>query len=252
MAIPEKLGSVFYRSFLTPQGQAFYDRLHAQLLQGDFSGEISFAISDLDTSAEDCFAAYKALRDDKPDLFFLGYPLEFCRNGDSGTLKFPILYTPETIERIWTQVRRYLCKITRETADKSMVDREALIYGRIAKSMTYKDQHDYRDHSLVGPVLFKEGVCEGQNALLLLCLRRVGIPCIKVYGKTKADEWHCWTVAWIDAKPVHCDVTWERQPAAEGFKYFNLTDDEISTNHFEFKSARIPVCSVSVCSDSDI
>lgn len=34
MKAPEKLGSEYYRGFLTRQGQAFYDRINAQLLPG--------------------------------------------------------------------------------------------------------------------------------------------------------------------------------------------------------------------------
>ena len=43
--IPEKLGSEYYRGFLTRQGQAFYDRINAQLLRGDYSGKTTFSIN---------------------------------------------------------------------------------------------------------------------------------------------------------------------------------------------------------------
>ena len=77
----------------------------------------------------------------------------------------------------------------------------------IARKLSYNNHSDVRDHNIVGPILMSSGVCEGHNALLLLCFRRIGIPCIKVYGKTKTDGWHCWTIAWINGTPVHCDVT---------------------------------------------
>lgn len=38
MKAPEKLGSEYYRGFLTRQGQAFYDRINAQLLPGGLLG----------------------------------------------------------------------------------------------------------------------------------------------------------------------------------------------------------------------
>lgn len=92
--IPEKLGSEYYRGFLSRQGQAFYDCLQAQLLRGDHSGKTALFISSPETAASDGFAAYKTLRDDHPEFFYLGSQSEFTRSGRIGTLKYPILYAP--------------------------------------------------------------------------------------------------------------------------------------------------------------
>ncbi len=241
--IPEKLGAAYYRGFLTGQGQAFYDRIHAQLLRGDYSGTTTFSISSPETAASDCFAAYKAIRDDHPEFFYLGFQSEFTRRGRSGTLQYPILYAPEIIERIQKQVRKRIYSIVRGTAYLSVVDRETLVYERIARRIVYSNHGDVRDHNIVGPILLSSGVCEGQNALLLLCFRRIGIPCIKVYGKTDEDGWHCWTVAWIGETPVHCDVTWDgAEHGMVRFDYFNLSDRQISGDHYSFRCDRVPVC----------
>lgn len=242
--LPGKLGSEYYRGFLTRQGQIFYDCINAQLLRGDYSGRISFSISNPETSASDCFAAYKAIKDDHPEYFFLGFQSEFTHSGQIGTLRYPILYTVDIIDRIRQQMRKSIYHIVRGTAGLSTMERETLVYERIAKKLAYTNNGDVRDHSIVGPVLMSSGVCEGYNALLLLCFRRIGIPCIKVYGKTKADGWHCWTIAWINSIPVHCDITWDG--AKEGtlrFNYLNLSDDQISGDHYDFRDSRIPICS---------
>lgn len=241
--IPEKLGSEYYRSFLTPQGQAFYDRIHTQLLRRDYTGQTIFSIDQPETAAADAFAAYKAVRDDHPEYFYLGLKSRFTWLGRSGTLKYPILYAPDRIERIRKQLRKSVYLLVRGTAALGTLDRETLVYERIARKLTYTDHNDIRDHNIVGPILLSSGVCEGYNALLLLCFRRIGIPCIKVYGKTKSDGWHCWTIAWIDGVPVHCDVTWDRM--TEGivrFDYLNLSDEEIAADHHDFKGSHLPVC----------
>lgn len=242
--IPEKLGSEYYRGFLTRQGQAFYDRIKAQLLRGDYSGSTTFSVRIPETSASDGFAAYKAIRDDHPEFFYLGFQSEFTRRGRTGTLEYPILYTPKIIDRIWQQARKSIYRTVRETAHLPMIEREILVYERISKKLTYSNHDDVRDHSIVGPVLLSSGVCEGYNALLLLCFRRIGIPCIKVYGRTKTGGWHCWTIAWINGIPVHCDVTWDG--AKEGvvcFDYLNLSDEQVSGDHYDFKGIHVPVCS---------
>lgn len=241
--IPEKLGSEYYRQFLTHQGQAFYDCINAQLLRKEYIGKINVSISDFETSVSDCFAAYKAIRDDHPEYFYLGFQSEFTHYGQTGTLTYPILYSPDIIERIQQQMRKSIYRLVCGTAHLQTMDKQILVYERIAKKLSYVNHGDIRDHNIVGPILLSSGVCEGHNALLILCFRRIGIPCIKVYGKIKKNSWHCWTIAWINGTPVHCDVTWDG--AEEGivyFNYLNLSDVQISRDHYDFKSKKIPSC----------
>lgn len=240
---PEKLGRQFYRDHLSKQGQVFYDCINAQLLRKDYSGSTHLPISDAATSASDSFSAYKAIRDDHPEYFFLGWQCQLVRKGETATLQYPMLYAPDIIARIDKQLRKSICQIVRGTATLPLVEREMLVYERIAKKLSYTNNNDVRDHNIVGPVLMSAGVCEGHNALLLLCLRRIGIPCIKVYGKVKAGGWHCWAIAWINGTAVHCDVTWDGpKEGAVCFNYFNLSDEQISVDHFEFKGTQIPAC----------
>ena len=241
--VPEKLGSEYYRGILSQQGRAFYDQINSDLLRMDYSGKSTFQVSAPETASSDCFAAYKAVRDDHPEYFFLGFQSEFTLLGQTGALTYPILYDAETIERIRLVLRKSIYRIVRGTAHMQMIEREKTVYERISRMLSYANHNDVRDHNIVGPILTASGVCEGYNALLLLCLRRIGIPCIKVYGKTGTDGWHCWTITWIEGMPVHCDVTWEkREGGIVCFNYFNLSDDRIANDHFGFRSAHIPAC----------
>ncbi len=242
--VPEKFGAEYYRSFLTKRGKSFYDRINRQLLEEDYSGKIVFNLSPGSSSSGDAFAAYKAIRDDHPEFFFLDHHSEFISSRNTGTLKYTVLYPPQEIRRIRLQLRKTIFRIVRGTAERPEEERERVVYERIAKKMSYTNHYDARDHNVVGPVLLSNGVCEGQNALLMLCLRRVGIPCIKVYGKTKDGGSHCWTMAWVNGIPVHCDVTWDR--AVEGcvrYNYLNLSDKQIGADHFDFSGERTPVSS---------
>lgn len=242
MSVPEKFGSEYYRGFLSRQGKMIYDTINAQLLRRDFSGQTMFSSSDPSSAASDGFAAYKAIRNDHPEYFYLGYECKFVNIGRRSTLKYPILYSDEIIARIQQQLRKSICSIVRGTAYLNKIDKEKLVYERIAKMLTYTNHNDVRDHNIVGPILLSTGVCEGHNALLLLCFRRIGIPCIKVLGNTRSEA-HCWTIAWINGNPVHCDVTWDNAKGGHvRFRYFNLSDAKISIDHFDFKSSMIPVC----------
>ena len=242
-SIPDKQGTEYYRQYLSPQGKTFYDEINTQMKGGSYTGIISFPIFHPEQAGADCFAAYKAIRDDHPEYFFLGRQCEFVQKGNTGSLTYPVLYSTESIHRIQIQMRKQVYRLIRGTAYVPEIEKEKIIYERIAKKLSYTDHSDERDHNIVGPVLLSNGVCEGHNALLMMCLRRVEIPCIKVYGKTSEGGWHCWAIAWINGQPAHCDVTWDSPTEGiVGFNYMNLSDDQIGIDHFDFKSGHIPVC----------
>ena len=239
-AVPSDFGAHYRRDRL-PRGAAkIYDRMTAQIDAGARSGALELPDG---CGKEEVHEAYRALRDDRPEYFFLSprYLLESC--GARRTIKDCWLYTPEQCERITRLLRKKLCLLTRGAAWCSPIERETLVYERLARGLRYDNRADARDHNAVGPVLEGTGVCEGHNALLLLALRRVGIPCIKVIGKTARGGAHCWCVAWIDGAPVHCDVTWEKADCgAVPFAHFNLTDEQIAADHFAFRSNGTPRC----------
>ena len=239
-AAPKDFGAHYWRDRLPRTAAKIYDRMTAQIDAGARSGALELPDG---CGREEVHEAYRALRDDRPEYFFLSsrYLLESC--GRKRTIRDCWLYTPEQCERITRLLRKKLCLLTRGAAWRSPLERETLVYERLACKLRYDNRADARDHNAVGPVLESVGVCEGHNALLLLALRRVGVPCIKVIGKTARGGAHCWCVAWIDGAPAHCDVTWEKAVGgAVPFSHFNLTDDEISANHFAFRSNGTPRC----------
>lgn len=241
--VPRKQGSCYYRDMLNAQAKAFYDSIMGRFLQKDYSGTIPLPVTDPVNTGPDCQVAFQAVRDDHPELFYLGNQYELVKSTGQATLKCDILYKEEDILRIRQQLRKRISQLVRSTADKSPAERERMVYERIAMQLSYVNNHDYRDHNIVGPVLLSAGVCEGYTAMLMLCLRQIGIPCIKVYGKSKRDGYHCWNIVWIQGTPVHCDVTWDSpHQGMVFFDYFNLSDKQIGQDHFSFRADNIPVC----------
>lgn len=241
--VPRRQGSFYYRDMLNAQAKAFYDSIMGRFLQEDYSGTIPLPVTDPGNTDPDCQAAFQAVRDDHPELFYLGSRYKLTKSAGQATMSCDILYREQDIPRIRQQLRKRIALLVRGTADKSPADRERLVYERIAMQLSYVDNHDYRDHNIVGPVLLSTGVCEGYNAMLLLCLRQLGIPCIKVYGKSKQGSYHCWSIVWIQGTSVHCDVTWDTpHQGMIFFDYFNLSDEQIGRDHFFFRGDNIPVC----------
>lgn len=239
--VPGDLGRFFYRALLTEQGKQFYDCMVTQFERKEYAGHVPVKIRDQGSAAADAFAAYQAIRDDHPEYFFLGDRCEFVYQGHKGMLHCMILYSASIIERVQLQLRKTISRLLRGTAFQSPLECEKTVYERIAQKLTYEDHHDMRDHSIVGPLLTSSGVCEGYTALLMLCLRRLEIPCIKIYGKTKEDVWHCWCLVWMNEEAMHCDVTWDKPyNGVVQFRYFNLNDQMIAKDHFDFCIDALP------------
>lgn len=243
MSEPRALGRYFYGDRLPGQARRFYDVLDSRLAGGDYRAEVPLTLEERDRADRDAFAACKALRHDRPEYFFLGRKMTFVYcGGREGRLRLQILYTPAEIETLKTTFRKKMLPLMAGTADKSLVQREELIYSRLARQLRYQNTRSEQEHNLVGPLLTTRGVCEGQNALLLYCLRRAGVTCVQVLGKGRTEN-HCWAMVWLNGEPVHCDVTWEKPgKGVMLYRYFNLTDEQISRDHSGFAGQNLPAC----------
>ena len=243
MSEPRALGRYFYGDRLPGQARRFYDVLDSRLAGGDYRAEVPLTLEERDRADRDAVAACKALRQDRPEYFFLGRKMTFfyC-GGREGRLRMQILYTPAEIETLKTTFRQKMLPLMAGTADKSLVQREELIYSRLARQLRYQNTRSEQEHNLVGPMLASRGVCEGQNALLLYCLRRAGVTCVQVLGKGRTEN-HCWAMVWLNGEPVHCDVTWEKPgKGVMLYRYFNLTDEQIARDHSGFAGQNLPAC----------
>lgn len=243
MSEPRALGRYFYGDRLPGQARRFYDVLDSRLAGGDYRAEVPLTLEERDRADHDAFAACKALRHDRPEYFFLGRKMTFFSSGGrEGRLRMQILYTPVEIETLKTTFRRKMLPLMAGMADKSLVQREELIYSRLARQLRYQNTRSEQEHNLVGPMLASRGVCEGQNALLLYCLRRAGVTCVQVLGKGRTEN-HCWAMIWLNGEPVHCDVTWEKPgKGVMLYRYFNLTDEQIARDHSGFAGQNLPAC----------
>lgn len=221
----------YYKNQLTQHGQRIYEALlnninklaldGAVVLHGFYSGQ----------SLSDAADAYIALRDDRPEFYFLDNKVEVI-------LSFPGIlkikqdkrFTFAQIKRINTLLRKEIKNILENCRDSDVLGREKKIYTHIASSYKYREGE--LSHDLSGLIVYKEGVCEAIAGLLVIALREAGIPAIKVHGRAR-NENHCWTKVWIKEQPYHLDVTWDlsSHKAFALYRYFNVTENVILRDH---------------------
>ncbi|WP_051541695.1 transglutaminase domain-containing protein [Clostridium lundense] len=90
-----------------------------------------------------------------------------------------------------------------------------------------------------GILMNGKGVCNGYALTMKMLLNKVGVECEKVDGTTSEGE-HAWNIVKINNNYYHVDTTWD-DPVPDdknkiSYQYFNMTDDEISSDHFWDKS----------------
>ncbi len=109
----------------------------------------------------------------------------------------------------------------------------------------YSQVESYEPFSVIGFLKRRTGVCEAYTDLAQLILQRRGVPCVHIIGPSGAEgdkELHAWLAVKIKGSYYHLDITFndfEDDPYIKDYSYFNLTDEEISSDH-EFDKEKYP------------
>ena len=139
--------------------------------------------------------------------------------------------------------KRWACEVQRESVLNGPVYTNPMmialrIHNLLGVNVKYKETGK-EAHSIVGPLLDMEAVCEGYAKAMKYLLDGYGIPCMVVKGTAKgssesAFEPHGWILAYINGRWRHIDPTFDctlsygKQIRED---YFQLTDDEIQKDH---------------------
>ena len=221
----------YYKNQLTERSKKIYEALLNNISKLALNGVVELHGFYSEQSLSDAANAYIALRDDRPEFYFLDSKVEVI-------LSFPGIlrikqdkrFTFTQIKRINSLLRKEIENIVENCWSADVLIREKKIYEHIAT--TYKYREGELSHDLSGLIVYKEGVCEAIAGLLVIALREAGIPAIKVHGRAR-NENHCWTKVWIKGQPYHLDVTWDLSSykTFAFFRYFNVTEKAILRDH---------------------
>lgn len=221
----------YYKDKLNSQGKQIYEGMLQNIgmlasvgfveLKGFFDGFV----------LRDAKYAYKALRLDRPEYFFLGHNLIMKYSSDGTlTIRHNLKYSKSHVIRMNRVLIHTVRELISGTENMSILDRERTIYIRVGKNFTYKESDNA--HDLSGLLVYKDGVCESLAAMLVVAFREAGIPAIVVQGYGKREA-HRWSKAWIDEVEYYLDVTWDMSKCKcdNHLKYFNLTSQQMSKDH---------------------
>jgi hypothetical protein len=113
---------------------------------------------------------------------------------------------------------------------------EKAIHDYVMKNTTYGEQNHKRESYSPYGLLVLGCDCQiNANATQTLC-RKAGLRCLIINGEAYTlGKWvsHAWNLIQLNGKWYHLDTSWDDPSPYSGvqYKYFNLTDQEIGTDH---------------------
>lgn len=140
------------------------------------------------------------------------------------------------------EINNKIDNILKEIDTNKKFDTELQLHDYVAKNFKYHSYVDEKNieqkyHTITGPLLSDEGVCDGLSKTLQVLLNKVGIESIFVTGLLDNVS-HGWLMVKLDNKWYNLDVTSNKYIINEigesefvSHTYFNVTTNELKKTH---------------------
>lgn len=234
--------SLYCYNVLTKQQKKIYRVILAAVREmtegffklGSFSGDINRDIS----------AAYQAVSNDHPELFWMPYTyLINGGNSDNSPVSLALSYSDsrhncsyliDSSERdrmVW-ELDLAVGILVDQAAGLSRFEAECIFHDALCSQTTYEaGEPESLVYTAYGALVNGKAVCEGYSRAMQLLCQKLGIPCTLISGESRG-EGHLWNLINPGDGWYHLDVTWDDNDAGDPYYlYFNVTDDEIKRDH---------------------
>lgn len=194
-------------------------------------------------SSDEMLGVFEALKYDNPHLLCLADDFSFLESGSMLCFIPKYMHTAEECkpqsEKLVSAAKDIICVLEEENEDDEFV-REVFVNDTIAQNCAYGETEN---SSFASGVFFdKKAVCTGYSLAAKLLFDLCKIESFTVSGNAVQDgtkEGHMWLVVKIDGQWYHFDPTWNDPESDDensvcGYRYFNLTTEEISKTHSDF------------------
>lgn len=189
---------------------------------------------------------FQSLSYDNPELFCIENTCRAISAGGRCYFEADYNCTPDEYNKMTSELSQKANEIlSGVTSDMSDYEKELYFHDELFQICDYDNNSEIgRDsYTAYGALVNGSAVCEGYSRAMQYLLDSVGIQNYLITGKaTNSDgsvEGHMWNIVTIDNKNYHLDATWddptgisEKTPSRA---YFNVTDEMISRNHFDFQ-----------------
>lgn len=233
----------YYYELLNNYGKQIYDEILYDLKKRYQETDIDMSI--LTDSNKDVHHILRYIKNDNPQLFYVDFTnIKLEYNNVEMKIKFNFLCSLQLIEKYETKINKQIKNILNLQEikkSKNTYEKELALFSYLACNISYNfaNQSDVAAHTVFGALCNHSAVCEGYAKAFLLICNYLNIECLLVEGQAINNygikKNHAWNIVKVDDDYCHIDVTWGStlgEKNTPSFNYVNLTDREISANHF--------------------
>ena len=231
----------YYFGTLSENQKKAYNNILKELTEADDSFPEKIQVPLMES--EELTQVYEAIAYDNPEIMCFGSGASIITEGELCFFKPDYTMIPAEMKHraeALSQKADEICSYF--TAETSDFDKELAIHDYIIKNCDYNCETE--DSSTAYACIFLGyASCEGYAKAMKYLLEKADIENICIIGDATnqqgESESHMWNIVNIGGAYYHLDTTWD-DPAqtTDGIShiYFNLTDDEIKTDHSGFYS----------------
>lgn len=197
-------------------------------------------------TSEELSQVFKAINYDNPEIMCFGQNNKIITDGSR--CYFQPSYTLSPKEQKDREAELYekcseILDLIPDDADE--FEKELFIHDYIINNCRYDTALLEKVSSPYSCLIDGVSACEGYSKAAKLLLEQAGIECHTVLGDgvnaAGETEGHMWNMVKIEGSYYHLDVTWDDPSSPDGgdslsHLYMNLTDEEISLDHFNFST----------------
>lgn len=176
-----------------------------------------------------CWRIFKAVILDNPALFWVYFKLEYSEIQNGCELRFRYNMNSEKKDEYNRKIEQISSGLfdSRIKHCRSELKIEEIVHDYLASRVDYQMDMNYEHaHSLIGPLIYRKGVCEGISHAANYLLNCYGLRSTSIMGKTKNGGDHMWNVVIIDGHAYHLDVTFDLSDSRRISREFFNRDDE--------------------------
>ncbi len=224
----------YHKSKLKGDARGFY----ADMLKAFSLGRESVTLAG--GNVDDVSAAYKAICNDHPELFYVSYNTEIRRTSGFGTSRITLtsrfIYTKKEIEDYGERLDEVF-ETVRAGAGESDEDKERAVCDYILANVRYA-QNDKTNQNAVAALVKGEAQCSGISRAVKYLLDRFGIECVVATGDsvnpaTGKKEPHAWNIVKIGGAWRQLDATFMLGSNASKkppfvYAFFNYSDSQMA------------------------
>ena len=231
----------YAKSKLSGNGAGAYDDVVNAVLA--FDEEVSVEEYGLDI--DEFNMLYACIRNDYPEIFWIGGDSEILYNDDDIVTDFNpnYLYSENDIKKMISTITKKTEGLIEEAEDMDDYEKAMLAFDYIVDNTVYKEDNDY-SHNIYGVFGKGKAVCEGYAKAYQYLTQAMGLECIYITGNSKG-EGHAWNYIKIDKDWYGVDVTWcdpQGDKEIKSHAYCMMDDSRLKASHKSDVPYGLPSC----------